>query len=380
MNGLALPLPTAVPGAMTRMASIRFRFATTLGESGADSATLAKSLSDSSFSSLLDSLSGADDTSASGLDTSTSNQLTALLAQLRSSNGTGTTAGSAADGAAPTGGEVISDAVQYLGVPYKWGGTDPDVGLDCSGFTQRVYADLGITLPRVAAAQARVGTEVPSLDQAKAGDLLAFGSPVDHIGIYIGNGKMIQSPHTGDVVKISNITRKDLSTIRRILPDAARTWSNPTGTAALDLTGGVAGVNLSGTTDGSLAANVPYRDLFVAAGKKYGLDPALLAAVGKVESNFNPKATSSAGARGLMQFMPATAAGMGLDPLDPAQAIDGAGRYLSTQLARFGSLDKALAAYNAGPRAVERAGGIPPYTETQNYVKRVQSTMGSLRR
>lgn len=380
MNGLALPLPTAVPGAMTRMASIRARFATTLGESGADSATLAKSLSDSSFSSLLDSLSGADDTSASGLDTSTSNQLTALLAQLRSSNGTGTTAGSAADGAAPTGGEVISDAVQYLGVPYKWGGTDPDVGLDCSGFTQRVYADLGITLPRVAAAQARVGTEVPSLDQAKAGDLLAFGSPVDHIGIYIGNGKMIQSPHTGDVVKISNITRKDLSTIRRILPDAARTWSNPTGTAALDLTGGVAGVNLSGTTDGSLAANVPYRDLFVAAGKKYGLDPALLAAVGKVESNFNPKATSSAGARGLMQFMPATAAGMGLDPLDPAQAIDGAGRYLSTQLARFGSLDKALAAYNAGPRAVERAGGIPPYTETQNYVKRVQSTMGSLRR
>lgn len=231
MNGLALPLPTAVPGAMTRMASIRARFATTLGESGADSATLAKSLSDSSFSSLLDSLSGADDTSASGLDTSTSNQLTALLAQLRSSNGTGTTAGSAADGAAPTGGEVISDAVQYLGVPYKWGGTDPDVGLDCSGFTQRVYADLGITLPRVAAAQARVGTEVPSLDQAKAGDLLAFGSPVDHIGIYIGNGKMIQSPHTGDVVKISNITRKDLSTIRRILPDAARTWSNPTGTA-----------------------------------------------------------------------------------------------------------------------------------------------------
>ena len=377
MTGLSPP----VPDAMARMASIRARFVgtpTPLGSNGAASADVAKSLSDSSFSSLLDSLSGSDSTSTSGVDDTTSNQLTTLLAQLR--NGTSAAGATGSSAEVPTGGDVISDAVQYLGVPYKWGGTDPTVGLDCSGFTQRVYGDLGIKLPRVAAAQARVGTEVPSLDQAKPGDLLAFGSPVDHIGIYVGNGKMIQAPHTGDVVKISGITRKDLTTIRRILPDAASSATSNPGTT-VDLTGSLTGVSLPGTAGGSsLAANVPYRDLFVAAGKKYGLDPTLLAAVGKVESNFNPNATSSAGARGLMQFMPATAAGMGIDPLDPAQAIDGAGRYLSTQLARFGSLDKALAAYNAGPRAVERAGGVPPIAETQNYVAKVQSTMGSLRR
>jgi len=128
-----------------------------------------------------------------------------------------------------------------------------------------------------------------------------------------------------------------------------------------------------------LRESVPYRAEFVAAAQKYGLDPAVLAAVGKVESGFNPNAVSRAGATGLMQFMPATAAGMGIDPSDPRQAIDGAGRYLSTQLARFGSLDLALAAYNAGPRAVERAGGIPPYPETQNYVRKVRDAMNQVR-
>ena len=97
-----------------------------------------------------------------------------------------------------------------------------------------------------------------------------------------------------------------------------------------------------------------------------------------MESGFNPGAVSGAGATGLMQFMPSTAAGMGIDPSDPTQAIDGAGRYLSAQLARFGSLDLALAAYNAGPRAVERAGGIPPYSETRNYVRKVHDAMNQV--
>ncbi len=91
----------------------------------------------------------------------------------------------------------------------------------------------------------------------------------------------------------------------------------------------------------------------------------------KVESGFDSTAVSRAGAQGLMQFMPATAAGLGVRPLDPASAVDGAARYLSQLTARFGSTDLALAAYNAGPAAVAAAGGIPAFAETQNYVRKV---------
>jgi cell wall-associated NlpC family hydrolase len=279
-----------------------------------------------------------------------------------------------------TGDDVVADAMQYLGVPYRWGGTDPATGLDCSGFVQQAYEDLGITLPRTSRQQATVGTEVPSLDQARPGDLVTFGHPVDHIGIYVGDGKMIVAPHTGDVVKIQQITRP-ITTIRRVIgtADASSLGSTASGASTAAARAALAarlGAMSGGTSSAAaLPANLPYRDLFEAAGSKYGLDPRLLAAVAKVESNFNPGAVSSAGARGLMQFMPATARGMGIDPSDPAQAIDGGARYLRTQLDRFGSVQLALAAYNAGPGAVARAGGIPSNSQTRAYVPKVLSIM-----
>src|SRR4051794_18489933 len=119
---------------------------------------------------------------------------------------------------AASGDAVVADAKQYLGVPYVWGGTDPDTDLDCSGLVQRAYKDMGIDLPRVAADQARMGTPVAGLANAKPGDLVAFGSPVDHIGIYAGDGKMVVAPHRGDVVKVQDITSTPTA-IRRIVPD-----------------------------------------------------------------------------------------------------------------------------------------------------------------
>jgi len=121
------------------------------------------------------------------------------------------------------------------------------------------------------------------------------------------------------------------------------------------------------------SGSVPYEDLINSAASKYGIDPAVLKGLIKQESGFNPNAGSSAGAQGLTQLMPGTASAMGVTDLhDPAQSIDGGAHYLKMQLDRFGGdYSKALAAYNAGPGAVQRYGGVPPYSETQNYVKNV---------
>ncbi|AKL95074.1 murein lytic transglycosylase YjbJ [Clostridium aceticum] len=110
-----------------------------------------------------------------------------------------------------------------------------------------------------------------------------------------------------------------------------------------------------------------------AAAQKYNLSPALIKSVIKAESNFNPKALSRAGAQGLMQLMPATARELQVtDVWNPQQNIEGGAKYLRQLLNQFeGNLPLSLAAYNAGPGNVNRYGGIPPFAETQNYVKSI---------
>jgi soluble lytic murein transglycosylase-like protein len=127
------------------------------------------------------------------------------------------------------------------------------------------------------------------------------------------------------------------------------------------------------------AAPAAFAPLIEQAAARNGLSPALLTGLIRQESGFNPSARSSAGALGLTQLMPSTAASLGVaEPLDPAQSIEGGARYLAGMLRRFGGdTASALAAYNAGPGAVEQYGGVPPYPETQQYVAKVLAYAGA---
>lgn len=278
--------------------------------------------------------------------------------------------------------QVVAEARKYLGIPYLWGGTDPAKGLDCSGFTQRAYKNLGIDIPRVSADQARGGRQVASLADARPGDLVFYDNSssrpgVDHVAMYIGDGKIMEAARPGTLVRVSDVGSP--IAIRRYLPEAPNakvaTLGAVPATVPLAATSALTGA----TTAGSGLSGVPYANLFTEAAARHGVPAALLAAVAKTESAFNASAVSSAGAQGLMQFMPATAQGMGVNPLDPASAVDGAARYLSSHLREFGSIDLALAAYNAGPGTVRKYNGVPPYAETQNYVTRVKDAWETYR-
>ncbi|AZV55231.1 C40 family peptidase [Clostridium sp. AWRP] len=110
---------------------------------------------------------------------------------------------------------VVAYASNFLGVPYVWGGTSPS-GFDCSGLVQYVYAHFGINLPRTSQEQQRVGTSV-SRDELQPGDLVFFGSPAYHVGIYVGGGQFINAPKTGDVVKIASLdNRSDFTGGKRV--------------------------------------------------------------------------------------------------------------------------------------------------------------------
>ena len=296
---------------------------------------------------------------------------TDFASTLAATGTTGTTdsdvAGAArvAAGGTVSGADVVADAKKYLGVPYVWGGTDPLKGMDCSAFVQRVYGDLGYSLPRVSSEQATQGTAVASLAEAQPGDILAFGSPVHHVGIYLGDGKMIEEPHTGSECRISDVYETPTH-IRRILGSVA-----PDATSSSAAASSVSGISAR------VPSTIPYADLMNAASARTGVPAELIAAVAKQESGFNARAVSPVGAQGLMQLMPGTARGLGVtNSFDPAQAIDGGARLLSSLLAKFdGRVDLALAGYNAGAGAVQRYDGVPPYRETQSYVKDIMAML-----
>lgn len=120
------------------------------------------------------------------------------------------------------------------------------------------------------------------------------------------------------------------------------------------------------------AAPLTTEQMILSAARKFGVDSELVKAVATAESDLNQAARSAVGAIGVMQLMPETAEGLGVNPYDEKQNIEGGAHYLRQMLDKFnGNLQNAIAAYNAGPGAVQKYGGVPPYSETQNYVGRV---------
>jgi cell wall-associated NlpC family hydrolase len=280
---------------------------------------------------------------------------------------------------AATGQQVAADAQKYLGVPYLWGGTDPTQGVDCSGLVQDVYSEVGISLPRTSQEQATVGTPVASLAEAQPGDLVFFpgsdgtaASP-GHVGIYIGNGEMIDAPHTGTDVRVEPVG--DPTEIRRVIGMSSAETATPSTTqtappsATYQTSGAVGAPGTSGPSDAEDTD-------FASAASTYGVPEDLLKAVAGAESSYQPGAVSGAGAEGLMQLMPSVASSLDVNPFNPGQSISGAARLLSSYHEQFGSWPLALAAYNAGPGAVEEYSGIPPYSQTTAYVSSVLTAAG----
>ncbi|WAH38530.1 lytic transglycosylase domain-containing protein [Alicyclobacillus dauci] len=168
----------------------------------------------------------------------------------------------------------------------------------------------------------------------------------------------------------SSVLGPSMSSFLSLLPNFTSTAAPNATTTTPTATGGA-------VADAS-SAPAPIQSLIQQAASKYNLSPNLLSAVVQQESGFNPNSVSNMGALGLMQLMPQTAQSLGVsNPMDPAQNIDGGAHYLSQLLGQFnGSVPLALAAYNAGPGAVQQHGGVPPYPETQAYVTNILKTAG----
>ena len=131
----------------------------------------------------------------------------------------------------------------------------------------------------------------------------------------------------------------------------------------------------AGFVNTNISGKAKIKELITKISQKHGVDEKLVNALVNQESGFNPNAKSKVGAMGLMQLMPATAKGLGVtNPMDPEQNVEGGVKYLKSMLDRYnGNIILALAAYNAGPGAVDKYDGVPPYKETQNYVKSILS-------
>lgn len=178
------------------------------------------------------------------------------------------------------------------------------------------------------------------------------------------------------------VTNQNTSTNNNatVTPSGTTPIETPKGAPILEeANGNAANTSSSIPNTGVLECSDELNKCFQLASDTYGVDVKLLKCIAYAESNFRPNATSKSGAMGIMQLMPKTAEGLGVrDAYDAQQNILGGAKYISIQLERFdGNIEYALAAYNAGPNRVKEYGGIPPFEETQNYVKKIMNIYNS---
>ncbi|WP_317843064.1 lytic transglycosylase domain-containing protein [Ornithinibacillus gellani] len=209
--------------------------------------------------------------------------------------------------------------------------------------------------------QMQIQNQAMSIMMSK-GDSLSYTSPIMDIAFR----QILQ-----DKINQASVMNKQL---QQIDIDRSQGTNTVHAYSALPFMEHAPGVNR--TSRSNTIAPAAFQSIVDSVAQKYNLDPKLIHSVIKMESNYNPNAKSHAGAQGLMQLMPATARGLGvMNPYDPAQNIEGGAKYLSQMLKKYnGNIELALAAYNAGPGNVDKYQGIPPFKETQNYVRKVMNT------
>lgn len=204
--------------------------------------------------------------------------------------------------------------------------------------------------------------------------VLASVSQINAEMIFFANGRTMSVKDyriAGDVITVTLRHGGEATFDRGIVAHiAADEMPDPEAAVVATVTSAIARPGLT-----PVAAR-PFADLIETVALRHGIDPALVHAVVKAESNYRPTAKSHVGARGLMQLMPSTAKDLGVNSVktlfDPQANLEAGVQYLKFLLARF-DLDNAIAAYNAGPGAVRKYGGIPPFRETQDYVKKVRA-------
>jgi hypothetical protein len=240
---------------------------------------------------------------------------------------------------------------------------------------------LAVSILALATASAAVGQGVPIIDGSRLANSI---SRIAEMARDFG----LQTQMEGDRTRLSEIEEEQLEAYERFLAASTGTTdfsSFEAGSASFPSTADTYPVEENHPDAQRLfgdGASVEQMIITTAARyqnhpgvQRVGLNPTtwriLFQSMIKQESRFNNAAVSSAGAMGFAQLMPGTAGDLGVDPRDPWQNLDGGARYLAQQLNRFGRIDLGLAAYNAGPGNVQRYGGIPPFEETQNYVRRI---------